>query len=162
ILDSILDGRILSQARDLKQYKKPLIILQGDEDLYSQRRIHPNAIRGMITSLTVNFKIPIIRTLNPKDSAAYLLVIAKREQLEKGEFQMHTSKPLSDNSLQEYIISSFPGIGIGLAKPIHSEFKSIKNFINASEEDHKKVDLIGPKKASRLKEIIEKRYDLED
>ncbi|MFT4261717.1 MAG: DEAD/DEAH box helicase [Candidatus Woesearchaeota archaeon] len=158
-VDSILDGRILSQARDLRQYKKPFIIIQGDEDIYSQRRIHPNAIRGMISALTINFGIPIIRTTNPKDSCAYLQVIAKREQGDKNEFQMHTSKPLSDNSLQEYIISSFPGIGNTLAKPLLKHFKSIKNFVNSDVDKLKEVDLIGDKKAKRIREILDKDYD---
>jgi ERCC4-related helicase len=157
-VDSILDGRLLSQARDLKQYKKPFILLQGDEDLYSQRMIHPNAIRGMIASLSINFGIPIIRTMNPKDSAEFIKVIAKREQVEKDDFQMHQSKPLSEKAVQEYIVSSFPGIGISLAKPILEQFKTIKNFVNASEDELKKVDLIGQKKANKIKEIVEKEY----
>lgn len=158
-VDSILDGRILSQARDLKQYKKPVIIVQGDEDLYSQRRIHPNAVRGMISALTINFGIPIIRCLNPKDSAAYLLVIAKREQGERVDFQMHSSKPLSDKALQEYVVSSFPGVGSGLCKPLLKHFKSIKNLVNSDVSLLKEVDLIGDKKASRLVDLFELEYD---
>ncbi len=158
-VDSILDNRLLSQARDLKRYKKPFIIIQGEEDLYSQRRIHPNAIRGMKAALTINYGIPIIRTKNYKDTADYLKVIATREQKDETKiFQSHNQKPLSDKEIQEYIISSLPGIGNTLAKPLLKEFKTIKNIINASEEELQKVELIGSKKAKRLKELFQKEY----
>ncbi len=158
-VDSIIDNRLLSQARDLKRYKKPFIILQGEEDLYGQRQIHPNAIRGIIAALSINYGIPIIRTKNYKDSADFLRVIASREQRKEGvQFQSHSQKPLSDKELQEYIISSLPGIGNTLAKPLLEKFKTIKNVINASEEELKKIDLIGSKKAKRLKELFDKEY----
>ncbi|MFT4311408.1 MAG: DEAD/DEAH box helicase [Candidatus Woesearchaeota archaeon] len=158
-VDSIIDGRILSQVRDLKQYKKPLIILQGDEDVYSQRKIHPNAIRGLISSVSINFGVPIIRTLNPKDTVDYLKVIASKEQLEKKDFQMHTSKPLSLKAMQEYVVSSFPGIGSTLSRPLLKEFKSVKNIVNAKKEDLKNVDLIGDKKADALLELFDSEYE---
>ena len=159
-VDSILDKRLLSQARDLKQYKKPLIIIQGTEDIYSQRRITPNAIRGIIAALTINYDIPIITTKNPKDTADFLKVIARREQLlKKKDYQQHASKPLSDKQVQEYIVSSMPGIGAGLAKPLLEKFGSIKNIVNASEEELKKVELIGEKKAKKLREVLDKKYE---
>lgn len=157
-VDSILDKRLLSQARDLKQYKKPMILLQGEEDIYSQRRIHPNAVRGMIAALTINYGIPIIRTKNPKDSVDFLKVIAKREQLETKDYQQHSQKPFTDKQLQEYIVSSLPGIGTSLAKPLLDKFGSIKKIVNASEEELKRVELIGDKKGKQLKELFEKEY----
>ncbi len=158
-VDSILDNRLLSQARDLKQYKKPFILLEGEEDLYSQRRIHPNAIRGMIAALTINYGIPIIRTKNPKDSANFLKVIARREQVKDSkEYQLHTAKPLTDKELQEYIVSSFPGIGSTLSKPLLEHFESIKKIVNATEKELQEVDLIGDKKAKRLKDIFTEKY----
>lgn len=158
-VDSIIDGRLLSQARDLKQYTKHLIIIEGDEDIYSQRRIHPNAIRGMMATISINMRIPIIQTKNPRETAAFLKLIAEREQNpENKDFQLHTSKPMNDKEIQEYIVGSFPGIGGSLAPELLKHFKSIKNIVNASEKDLKEVSLIGPIKAKRIKEISEKEY----
>jgi ERCC4-related helicase len=158
-VDSIIDGRLLSQAKELKQYYQPIIILEGEDDLYSQRRIHPNAIRGVIAALTIGFRIPIISTKNPRDSAAMIKIIADREQKQDDrDFQMHSVKPLSDRQIQEYVISSFPGIGSKVAPHILRKFKSIKAFVNADEKELKKVELIGEKKAKRIKELIEREY----
>jgi Fanconi anemia group M protein len=159
-VDSILDGRLLSQAKELKQYYQPVIIVEGEEDLYSQRSIHPNAIRGMIAALTLGFRIPIISTKNAKETAAMIKIIAEREQKKDDrDFQMHTAKPFSDKEVQEYIVSSFPNIGSKLAPVLLSRFNSIKNIVNADESELKKVDLIGDKKAKRLKELFDKEYE---
>jgi len=159
-VDSIIDGRLLGQAKELKQYRSPLIIVEGGEDIYSQRRIHPNAIRGMLSALMLNFKIPVLMTKNPRDTAQMLKVIAEREQQGKEkDFQMHTTKPFSDTQQQEYVISSLPGIGARLAPYLLKHFKTIKNIVNAKEKDLEEVDLIGKKKAKQIKDLVEKEYN---
>lgn len=158
--DSIIDGRLLSQLANLKKYEKPFIIIEGEEDVYSQRKIHPNAIRGMLATIIINYGIPIIYTRNFKETAGLLLMIAKREADPlKKDFTLHTAKPLTDNELQEYIVSAFPGVGGMIAKPLLKKFKTIKRIVNADEKRLKEVELIGEKKAKRIKEIVEKEYD---
>ncbi|MGV8163205.1 MAG: DEAD/DEAH box helicase [Candidatus Nanoarchaeia archaeon] len=158
-VDSIIDGRLLSQAKELKQYYQPIIIVEGDEDIYSQRSIHPNAIRGIIAALTLGFRIPIIFTKNAKDTASMIKIIAEREQKkEDKDFTMHSVKPLSDKEIQEYIVSSFPNVGAKIAPLLLAYFGSIKKLVNAEEAELKLVDQIGDKKAKRIKEIIEKEY----
>ena len=58
----------------------------------------------------------------------------------------------------EFIVAAFPGIGSQLARPLLAEFKSVKNLVNASEEELRKVPLIGEKKAKRIKELSEREY----
>jgi len=158
-VDSIIDGRLLTQLRELKKYERPLIIVEGTEDIYNVRKIHPNSIRGMIATITVSYGIPLIQTRNSKDTAEYLMAIAKREQDEgKSEVQHHYNKPMSVKEQQEYFISALPNIGMGGARPLLKHFKNVKNIINASEEDLKKVDLIGPKKSKTLKDIFDEEY----
>jgi Fanconi anemia group M protein len=159
-VDSIIDGRLLSQVKDLKEYYKPLIIVEGDEDVYAQRKIHPNAIRGMLYTITSIMKIPIIFTKNPRDTASYLIFIANKEQNPQDqEYQMHQSKPFSDKEQQEYIISSLPGVGSRIAPYLLEHFGSIKNIINASTDDLKKVELVGEKKASKINDLVNKKYE---
>jgi Fanconi anemia group M protein len=159
-VDSIIDGRLTGQAKELKQYYQPIFIIEGDEDIYSQRNIHPNAVRGALASLALGFRIPVLMTKNAKDTAAMIKMIAEREQKKDDrDFQMHTVKPLTDKEIQEYIVSSFPNIGSKVAPQLLNHFKSIKNIVNASVEELKKVDLIGEKKAKRMKELIDKEYE---
>jgi Fanconi anemia group M protein len=159
-VDSIIDGRLLSQLSNLKKYERPFLLIEGEEDIYSVRKIHPNAIRGMLATIMVGYGIPVLQTKNFKDSAALLLTIARREaDFGRKEYSLHTAKPLTDKEMQEYIVGAFPGIGPVLSKPLLKHFKTIKNLVNSSEEELKKVELIGEKKATKIKDLVEKEYE---
>jgi Fanconi anemia group M protein len=158
-VDSIIDGRILKQAKELKKYKKPVFIIEGEEDIFSLRKIHPNAIRGMLATISVSYGIPILQTRTPYETASLMHIIAKRMQEDEDrEFVYHTLKPQTLKEQQEYIVSALPNIGTKLARPLLKKFKTVKKIINASEEQLQKIDLIGPKKAKGIKDVIDKEY----
>ena len=159
-VDSLIDGRLLEQIKNLKNnFERPLVVVEGIEDIYSVRNVHPNAIRGMLATIAVSYGIPMLFTKNFKETASLLQLIAKREQEETGSFNIHGSKkPMSIKELQEYIISSLPGVGIMLARPLLKEFKTIKNVVNAEQKELEKVEKIGPKKAKQINEIVNKEY----
>ena len=161
-VDSIVDGRLLSQIKAMKNnFERPLLIIEGTEDIYSVRKVHANAIRGMLSTIAVSYGVPIIQTKNFRETASLLLITAKREQDESGaDFSMHGDrKPTTTREQQEYIVSSFPGVGATLAKPLLKKFKSIKNIVNAKEEKLKEVDLIGQKKAKAIREVLDSEYE---
>ena len=159
-VDSIVDGRLLSQLIALKKiYDRPLLIVEGEEDLYSQRNIHPNAIRGMLSTITVTLGIPVLYTKNPKDTAAMLAVTARREQQEgMKNATLHAKKPFSTKEQQEYVIASLPGVGPKLSKPLLERFGSIKNIMNASIADLQTIEKIGEKKAREIQRVLGEGY----
>jgi Fanconi anemia group M protein len=160
-VNSIVDGRLLEQLKSLRNnFERPIVIIEGQEDIYSVRNIHPNAIRGMLATIAVSYGIPLLFTKNAKETAQILFTIAKREQEEtSSNFSMHADrKPLSLKEQQEYFMSALPNIGLNLAKELLKEFKSVKNVVNASEEELKKVEKIGDIKAKKIKEVVEGEY----
>lgn len=161
-LKSIIDKRILNQLKNLRNnFEKPLLIIEGEEDLYSIRNIHPNAIRGMLATIAIDFQIPILYTNNQKDTTALLITIARREQENKDrDFGVRVErKPLTTKEQQEFIIESLPSIGPSLAKSLLKEFKTVKNIMNSEKEDLTKIENIGKKKAEEIKRIIETTYE---
>ncbi|MGC8929720.1 MAG: DEAD/DEAH box helicase [Candidatus Woesearchaeota archaeon] len=160
-IDSIVDGRLLEQIKSLKEnYERPLMLIEGVEDIYSIRQVHKNAINGMLTTIIINYGIPMLWTKNPKETAELLFMIAKKEQEKKqNNFELHSKKPLTLKEQQEYIISSFPGIGNALSKPLLKKFGTVKNIVNATEEELKKVELIGDKKAKQIRRVLDSFYD---
>jgi len=161
-VNSIIDGRLLEQIKGLKNnFERPLVIVEGDQDLFSVRNIHPNAIRGMLATIAVSYGIPVLLTRNSKETAALLLVIAKREQEETGkEFSMHADrKPISLKEQQEYMVSASPNVGGTLAKELLKKFKTIKKIVNAKEEKLQKVGKIGEIKAKKIREVLDSEYD---
>ena len=158
-VSSIMDKRLHKQAKELvDNFKKPLMIIEGTE-LYSGY-IHPNAIRGAIASIAVDFGIPIIPTRSPEDTAAMINRIAIREQTnEKSEIQIRTEKkPLTTWEQQIYIIESLPNIGPVTARKLLEEFTSVKGVINASEDDLKRVEGIGDKIAKRILRVVDSGF----
>jgi Fanconi anemia group M protein len=159
---SIIDGRLLEQLKNIKQhYDRPVILVEGSQDLFKVRNIHPNAIRGMLATIAVSYGIPIIYTKDAKDTAAQLLAIARREQaLQKDTWQPHAEKKaMTVQEQQEYIVSSLPNVGLNLAKDLLKHFKSVKNVVNASEQQLKLVEGVGEKKAKTIRDAVEKDYD---
>jgi Fanconi anemia group M protein len=160
-VNSIVDGRLLEQIKSLKRnFERPLVVVEGTEDIYSVRKVHPNAIRGMLATIAVSYGIPIIYTKNQKETAALFTTIAKREQEASGkDFNMHGErKPLTLKEQQEYIVSSLPSVGPGLAKELLKNFGSIKKIVNADEEELKKVEKVGEKIAKNIKDAVDKDY----
>ena len=152
-VQSIIDGRLLQQIKSLKNnFERPLLVIEGIEDIYSVRNVHANAIRGMLAAITVSYGVPILYTKNFKDTASLLNIIAKREQEGTGkDFSLHPQKrALSIKEQQEYIVSSLAGVGSALSKPLLKYFKSVKNVINAEQKELEKVEKIGKKKAEKI------------
>ena len=152
---SIIDKRLYKQAKELvENFRKPVIILEGD-DLYSSL-LNPNAIRGALASIAVDFGIPIIPTRSEDDTAAMIFRLAVREQMhEKSPIQARTEKkPLTLYEQQLYIVESLPNIGPVTAKKMLNEFGSVKNIINASQGELKSVEGIGDKIAKSIIEVV--------
>lgn len=160
-VNSLLDGRLLSQVKELRsKFEKSILIVEGEEDIYKARQVHPNAIRGALASIVLGFGVPVLYTKDPIDSAALLAVMAKREQQSKDRvINGHSSKPTSLRSSQEFIVSSFPSVGPSAAKALLLHFGSIENIVLASEEDLLEVSGVGKTIVSRLKEVLKAEYD---
>ena len=159
-INSLLDGRLMEQLKQMKSnYSKCLVMVEGNEDIYQVKNIHPNAVKGLLASIVVGYGIPIIFTKDFKESSSMLAMIAKREQKDGKEFNIHgANKPKTWREQQEYVISSLPGIGMTLARPLLDKFGSIKNIVNANIEDLKEVEKIGEGKAKVIKELFDREY----
>lgn len=156
---SIVDKRLFKQARLLmEEFKRPLIILEGD-DLYNGM-INPNAIRGSIASIALDFGISIIPTRNAQDTAAMIKRIAIREQSgEKTSIQIRTDKkPVNLWEQQLFIIESLPNIGPVNAKNLLEHFGTVSNIINASEDELQEVEGIGKKIAKNICKVVDSKY----
>ncbi len=158
-VSSIKDQRLNKQAKEMvEEFKKPLLILEGD-NLYSGF-INPNAIRGALSAVALDFGIPIIPTRSPGDTAALIRRIAIREQMHnRPEIQVRTDKkPLTLWEQQLYVVESLPGIGPVNARKLIEEFGSVKEIFNASAEELQRVDGIGKQIARNIKKVVDTSF----
>jgi ERCC4-related helicase len=158
-VDSIIDKRLYKQARIMQEeFKKPIMILEGD-DLYSGF-LSPDAIRGSLASIAIDFGISIIPTRNPEDTAAMIKRIAIREQDENNSsIQIRTEKkPTNLWEQQLFIIESLPNIGPVTAKKLLEKFSTVNEIINASINELQEVDGIGKKTAENIRKVLDSKY----
>ena len=162
-VNSIIDKRLFNQIRNMKEaYERQILIVEGEGDIYSQRNVHPNAIRGAIASIALDFNISMIRTRDMNETADMLISIDRRLSSEGKEIELHKKKPISEEEEQLYIVSSLPGVGTMLARNLLKKFKTIKNVFNSSVKELMKVEGIGKEKAKKIYNIINKEYSDEN
>ncbi|KXA89819.1 hypothetical protein AKJ62_02340 [candidate division MSBL1 archaeon SCGC-AAA259D14] len=163
-LQSLIDGRLLDQAKNLAEtFERPILILEG-EGLYTERGIHPNAIRGALACITVDYHVSMISTSDEKETAKIIASIVRREQKEdKSEVPIRGErKSLTLSELQRFIVEGLPGISAVLAKRLLSYFGSVEEVMVASEEKLKEVHGIGQEKAKEIRRVLDARYVSED
>jgi ERCC4-type nuclease len=160
---SLIDGRLLEQVKKLKASTlKPLIIIEGEQSLFGQRNISPNAIFGMLATITVSYRIPILFTKNENETANLLFVIAKREQQTKRiskPVQLHALKPKSEKEQLLYIVSSIPQVGPSAAHKLLLHFRTIANLANATVDDIAQVEGIGKHTAKHIFDFLHKDFN---
>ncbi|MEA2070195.1 MAG: DEAD/DEAH box helicase [Asgard group archaeon] len=157
---SIIDGRLFPQIIALKNnYLTPLLLLEG-ETLYGHKALNPDAVRGAISSIILDYNVAVIWSRSTRDSARFIYSLAKREQTSSAAKPMiRTEKaPVSTNEKLEYIIAGFPNINTKLAKRILKHFGSLYNFFQAKKEELMQIKGIGEKIADEILSLIKEEY----
>lgn len=164
-IQSVIDGRLFEQLSAMsKNFECPVLIVEGDDIFESMerngRRIHPNAIRGVLASIVCDYKVPMVWTQNQAETAAQIFWIAKREQVsEKRELQIRGKrKRASNDEQQEFLIAGLPKISNVLAKRLLKHFKTPERIFNASEDELQDVEGIGEVLAKRIRNLLTKKY----
>jgi Fanconi anemia group M protein len=158
-VDTLINRDLLGQIKAMAdKVPRPVVIIEGG-DLYTQRDIHPNAIKGVLAALTIDMGVSLLFTRDEQDTAQMLFVLAKRENSERGEHKVHPHK--SHRSLreeQEYIISSFPEIGMKNARLLLSHFGSVQAIVNAELPELLAIRGIGEKTGQKIYDLCRRLY----
>ena len=129
---SIMSKRIVEQIKNLKQYKIPILIVEGQID---KARMNKNAIRGFILSTMINQGVLVIMTKDSEDTASYLATLVKQQSKISSEITLHGRIPKTFEEQKQYVLESFPEIGPKTAKKLLKNFNSLLNIFQASEQE---------------------------
>ena len=134
--------------------------MSGGESLFSSRNVRPEAIIGAVSSVLIDYQIPIVRTSDVKETALLMFSIAKREQkMKRKEPRLRGTKHFQTlKGLQEYIVSGLPNVDTTLARRLLKRFKSIEKIFTASVNELMGVEGIGEKKSKKIREILTEKY----
>jgi len=160
LISSIFDQRIFNQLKNMKlNFEKSILIIEG-KNIYCERNVHPNSLRGAIASIAIDYSVPIIWTENEKDTAGILYWMAKREQIEeKRNISIRGErKPLTTKEQQEFLVAGLPQVNTKISKRLLEHFKNPEKVFKASEEKLKKVQGIGEKLAKNIRKTLTENY----
>ena len=158
-INSMINKRIFRQLEELKQFKKSLVIVEGDLYKTKYDNFNDKAIRGMLLSIMLDYKIPVIFTRDYDETAEFIILLQKRIKRGKTDNGLKFKKrAYTISEQQQIIIEGLPSIGASLSKLLLKKFKTIKAIANASEQELSQVEKIGKKKAKIIKNIFEEVY----
>ncbi|MFB6084336.1 MAG: DEAD/DEAH box helicase [Halorientalis sp.] len=162
-LDTLTGGdrSMFEQVGDAaRHYARPVVIIEGG-GLYGERNVHPNAVRGALSSLAVDFGASVLRTDGEDDTADLLEVIATREQEQADrEVSVHgekQSKTLAEQ--QEYVVAAIAEVGPVTARSLLDHFGSVEAVMTANEDALQDVDGVGAVTAERIREVVGSDYE---
>ncbi|MDD4651917.1 MAG: DEAD/DEAH box helicase [Methanothrix sp.] len=159
-VSSIIDPQrnLFRQIADLtRTYDRPVLILEG-KDLYTTQ-MNAASIRGAMISVAVDYGVPIIPTEDQAETAEVIAQLARRERREGREPKVHghkTARTLKEQ--QEYLVSAISSVGPAVARNLLSHFGSVEKIMTASSEQLQEVELVGPKIAQRIRELVGSEY----
>ena len=161
-VNSLVDKRLFEQAQKLKQnFVRPLYIIEGNfENLFSVRNVDSKAILGALTSLILDWQVPLLFSRNPEETADIITNLAKREQIDNKKLVSVRSgqKPKILTEQQQYFIEGLPNIGPTAARNLLKHFTTPKNILNASIEELKEVEGIGKILAEQIRKLLDEEF----
>lgn len=156
LMSSIFDGRLFDQCSRLKEnFQHPIILMEGNVDDIEVITENPMIFYGAMSTVAIDFKIPIIPTPNATHTAKLLVSMCSRKELPKGPFLKKIRKSEDIQRQQLLTLTSLPGIGEKLATRMLEKFGTPLNVLNATSADLSKVEGLGESRAQKIKKMLD-------
>ncbi|GAC1424986.1 MAG: ERCC4 domain-containing protein [Chitinophagaceae bacterium] len=158
---SITDGRLFCQASALAAAGlQPLIILEGTSADLKASAMKREAIQGALITLSLLFRIPVLRSMSPEETAR-LILYATRQIENSGIPQQIYPRPFPGRKhfsrkqkMQIHVLQGFPGIGPVLSKQLLNKFGTLSAIFNASPQELVEVAGIGKATIKRIRDLL--------
>lgn len=157
---SLVKKRLFEQVQRLRDsYPQPLLILEGDLAEVSTFR-HPQSILGALLALETTERVPVLTTADKDQTALLLSVLWKKQDKAAAEYGLrHKPKALTLEQRQRFLVEGLPSVGETLARNLLRHFGSVRAVFDASEDDLKRVAMIGDVKAAEIVKLLAARYE---
>ncbi|MBI4664674.1 MAG: nuclease [Verrucomicrobia bacterium] len=156
LIESIIEGRLFSQANRLAAAGQPAaIILEGRTADLSCTQMRRQAIQGALISLSLIFELPVLRSFDAAETAR-LLVYAGQQLRRQGtdKTPRHGRRPKRRRKLQLYVLQGLPGIGSEKAERLLDHFGSVQAVMVAPEAELRQVRGIGERLAHGIRWVL--------
>lgn len=161
LVSSIFDGRLFDQCSRLKEnFQFPIILLEGNVDEIEEIVENPLIFYGAISTIAIDFKIPVIPTPTAAHTAKLLISMCSRKETLKGPYLKKIKKSDNIQTQQLSTLCSLPGVGEKLAIRMLEKFGSPLRVFTATPSELAKVEGLGEVRAQRIKKMLEMQSKL--
>jgi len=156
LVSSVFDGRLFDQCNRMKEnFQFPIIIIEGDIDEIEKLIENPFVFYGAVSSVALDFKIPIISTPNATHTAKLLVSMCSRKDVTKGPFIKKIRKSDDIQRQQLSVLSSLPGVGEKTAIRMLEKFGTPLKVFSASSTELSKISGLGELRAKKIKKMLQ-------
>ena len=136
----------------------PVFVIEG-EGFGEYSRLHPNAVRGALSALIVEYGASVLRSTEEADSAGLLALMARHAQFGVPEISV-AAKRRADSPADEQrrVVEMLPGIGFSLARRLLQYFGTIRRLLQATPEELAQVPGVSPTMGHRVCELACREY----
>ena len=162
-LRGILEKTLFTSAIYLREnFRIAILIVEGEVN-YEYSAFHPQAVRGALTSMMLEYGINVLCTKNDIDTAALLAMMARQEHGGIPEISLIPKRKATDLAdLQRRVIEMLPGSGRVMARAMLQQFGSVQRIATATAEQLQTVPGCGAKKAAEMFKVLTAEYESVD
>jgi DNA excision repair protein ERCC-4 len=156
LVDSIKERRLFHQASRLASSPlRAALIIEGTSAGVSNVGIRRDAIQGALVMMTIKLGIPILRAMDPAESARLMVFAAKQtcRQASVG-FPRSGNRPKGKQKMQIHILQGLPGVGPARALRLIERFHSVEAVIAAGVDELEEVAGMGRKTAEAIRKAV--------
>ena len=158
LVSSIFDGRLFDQCNRLKKhYQFPILLIEGDIDEIEELTENPLIFYGAISSIAIDFKIPVIHTPNASHTSKLLISMCSRKDASKGPFIKKIRKSRDIQTQQLSVLCSLPGVGEKTAIRMLEKFGTPLMVLSSSITELSKVGGLGEARAKNIKKVLQEQ-----
>jgi len=156
LVSSVFDGRLFDQCNRLKEhYQFPILLIEGNIDEIEELTENSLVFYGAISSIALDFKIPVIHTPNASHTAKLLISMCSRKDASKGPFIKKIRKSNDLQKQQFSMLCSLPGVGEKTAMRMLEKFGTPINVLNSSTVELSKINGLGETRAKNIKKVLQ-------
>ena len=161
---SIIDGRLFRQVHNLfllnqgDEKIRCAILIEGTASGFSGNNVDRKAIQGAILKISLFKGIPILRAMNPQESARIMVYAGNQNNRINIPKQVivPTQGKFVDNRrrAQLTLLQSLPGVGPQRANELLKTFGSVNKILQATEKELAETQYIGKTTAQKIKWVV--------
>jgi len=161
LLSSVFDGRLFDQCSRLKEhFQNPIVLVEGNVDEIEEITDNPLIFYGAISTVVIDFKIPIIPTPSAAHTAKLLVSLCSRKDIPKGPYLKKIKKSSDLQKQQLSVLCSLPGIGDKFAVRMLEKFGTPLRVFTATTAELAKVEGLGDARAKKIKTMLDSKSNL--